>query len=235
MIIILLLSLIFNINTAFAGEEYQREMEKIAKQHLESSLKLYKESEIPDAKIELQKAFNLSPDNKEIKDLLRKIEGEEFISSEDDRFNDTVKELYENAMKFYRKEEFAKALTGLEKALALSPKQERVLKFYNEVKEKVKPKEPINSISIENPVKEEPKRKKPLAKRKDTQKIKSDIEDFNKTRSKEFYKTGLMNYKNGKFEDAIFYFEQALKLNPSNARARKSLERAKLKAGKIKK
>lgn len=233
--VIILLLLVFNANYTYSDDTYRKEMDKIAKKHLESSIKFYRESRISEAKIELQKAMNLDADNNEASDLMKKITDEEFVAAKDEKFVDTVKEFYESGMRYYRKEEYNKVLKEFEKALALNPKQEKTLKFYNEIREKLKIqplKEAIVPTVAKNSIKL--KSKKHKQKNDGIAKSKSEDDKSDKKRSSEFHRKGLVNYKKGKFEDAIFCFEQALKLNPSNLRAKKSLERAKLKAGLIK-
>lgn len=45
---------------------------------------------------------------------------------------------------------------------------------------------------------------------------------------------GLTLFEQGNFEEAIYYFSKALKLNPDDALARKNLEMALAKQGKLK-
>lgn len=216
---------------------YLEKSEKAAEEHYKRGMDNYKQNKLSSAKAEWEKAITLSTSHKNSVYALKQLERENYTGSNDEYCHETIKNFYEEGMKYYRKGEYEKAGVEFKNALMLNANQKKIKEFYDETNLKLKndkdpgKEEEKTKISLPEPVKviEYPKEdkkkkvqiKKVQAKKNDKQEKKAEPQDDLKT--DELYKEGLKNYQKKNYEKAMFLWEEVLKIDPKHEKALKNI------------
>ena len=197
--------------------------------YFKSAAEHYKNSEIEKTRSELLKSLEYDNSNQEAAKLLVEIEEEKFAAREGE-YTETAREFYEKGIAAYRKGDAAGAETEWRKALKVAPSNPQIKKFLLRV-------EPDND-ALKEPVlsKKERAKQKPVfdqAKQERKEARKESRVSPEKKKADDLYYEGLRLYKQGKIDDAVSCWEQALKIDPENQKAQKSLEKTGKKGDKL--
>ena len=141
-----------------------------------------------------------------------------------------AREFFEKGLVSYRKGDVSGAEAEWKKALKVAPSNPQIKKFLLRV-------EPENS-ALKEPVlskKERIKQKHsadPVKQERQEARKESRVSP-DKKKADDLYYDGLRLYKQGKIEDAVSCWQQALKIDPENQKALKSLEKYGKKGEKL--
>ena len=189
----------------------------------------YRNSEIEKARSELLKSLEYDNSNQEAAKLLVEIEEEKFAAREGE-YTETAREFYEKGLAAYRKGDAAGAETEWRKALEVAPSNPQIKKFLLRV-------EPDNEALKEPALSTKDRTKKKTvpdqAKQERKEARKESRISPEKKKADDLYYEGLRLYKQGKIDDAVSCWEQALKIDPENQKAQKSLEKTGKKGDKL--
>ncbi len=189
----------------------------------------YRNSEIEKARSELLKSLEYDNSNQEAAKLLVEIEEEKFAAREGE-YTETAREFYEKGLAAYRKGDAAGAETEWRKALEVAPSNPQIKKFLLRV-------EPDNEALKEPALSKKDRTKKKTvpdqAKQERKEARKESRISPEKKKADDLYYEGLRLYKQGKIDDAVSCWEQALKIDPENQKAQKSLEKTGKKGDKL--
>lgn len=223
------------LSLAAADKSYMGKMEKTADEYYNKGLNYYKQNEVTLAKIEWERALKIFSNHKNVILALSMLESERYKGDSDELYHETIKNIYEKGIKYYRLGESEKALAEWKKALDLNPGQRQIKKFYNEVYNKLRSKEQPNKETKESKNIETgqvkvityPKSKK-KEKNASAEVVKKMLSADNiKSKAEEYYKEGLKNYQKKNFEKAKFYWQEVLKLDPGHKKSINNLEKLK--------
>ncbi|MEK6645425.1 MAG: tetratricopeptide repeat protein [Candidatus Firestonebacteria bacterium] len=220
--------------------------------HYQKGLEYYKESLLDKAKAEWEIVLNINSEHKLTIEALNNLKLEIYKAEENDPFSKSICEFYEKGMKYYRCEEYEKAIKEFEQGLNLNSIQPQVKNFYNKCKEKiagvnfsgesqakvvdaesdvVKPEN--QSVTIKQVSRDKNKsRVSPKTKQDAKVQLSQAKTDKAKIAIDELYIQGLKSYQQGKYEDAVNAWEQVLALEPTNEKAKKNLKTVKNKIGR---
>ncbi len=203
--------------------------ESPAQKYFTNAAAHYKNSEIEKARSELLKSLEYDNSNQDAAKLLVEIEEEKFTANESE-YIETAREFFEKGLVSYRKGDVSGAEAEWKKALKVAPSNPQIKKFLLRV-------EPENS-ALKEPVlskKERIKQKHsadPVKQERQEARKESRVSP-DKKKADDLYYDGLRLYKQGKIEDAVSCWQQALKIDPENQKALKSLEKYGKKGEKL--
>ncbi|MFH1824335.1 MAG: tetratricopeptide repeat protein [Candidatus Firestonebacteria bacterium] len=223
----------------FISFSYSQETSDLSKIHYEKGLDYYKNSELDKAKAEWQKSLEFCQGYELSIKYLKILEEEKFIEYQKDSFNTIIKDFFENGLCYYRKGDFKKAVEEWKQALSLSPDNKQILTFIKKTGKEVKEAEEVKKVNPApsggawvnpapsggawvNPAPSGGAWVNPAP--SGITKVKKE-KTVDEKKVSGLYYMGLKYYKQGKINEAIELWEQVLKLDPNNEKARKNLEK----------
>ncbi len=215
-----------------------KDAKKSALEHFTKGLTYFSQDEFLLAIREWEKALKLDPRLDVARECIKK--GRERIKIE-------VENRIKNAEKLFKKGKYKKALIEVEKGLKYEPQNANLLEMKKKIEEKIR--ELIDKYLIEGEellkkeryVDAESKFRKILyynpRHRKALQMVKAiekKREILKKEYLREYYIRGIEAYAHEDYEEAIFWWEKVLQIDPNFEKARRNIERAKFYLSKEK-